>query len=241
MREVFVSFSWCSSGLLTRWKDEIAAAVSVMEKACTNIRTALFRTQLEEELCRPPGLVLVSKTWVWAAVPHCWFGGLRFLRLQGPPSSKRPVGNLSFLILHYLWETPGFLYTQAAEGRSGHGVGVLEAGVMPNILAFCGKSDKSQSRMEDEKASWQYVNIPDVRLVHANVWCTAFMPHPCPLLFGDGSGFAHRYRYRLSCICRRSRSHAPYISVSLCWAHMLTASHLSGYLLPSFRVLSNLL
>lgn len=122
---------------------------------------------------------MVSKTWVWAAVPHCWSGGLRFLKLQRPPSNKHPVGNTSSLIFHYLWETPAFFYTQAAEGCSRHGGGVLGAGATLNILASCGGSDKSQSRMVDEKASWRYVNVPDVRLVHANIW---YIDLPCILV-----------------------------------------------------------
>lgn len=32
-------------------------------------------------------------------------------------------------------------------------MGVLEASVMLNVLAFCGGSNESSSRMEDERAS----------------------------------------------------------------------------------------
>lgn len=101
-------------------------------------------------------------------MPHCCFGGLRSLMLQRPPWNKCPGGNISSLSFHYLWEIPGCLYTQAAERCSGHGVGVLEASATLNILFFCGRSNKSQSRMEEEKP---LDNIPEVRLVHANVWC----------------------------------------------------------------------
>lgn len=120
-------------------------------------------------------------------------------------------------------------------------MGVLEAGVTLNILAFCRASDKSQSRMEDEEASWQYVNIPGVRSVHAGVFCILWLLSCIPVLCFLGMKavlLTDSDTSRLVYV--GGPIHVLCVFQSPC-AYADASSHLSGYLLPSFRVLSNLL
>lgn len=84
MREVFVSFR-CSSGLLSRGRDAMAAAASVEEEVGKNSRAARIRAWLEEKLSDTLGLSCSPNPRV-----SCWSGDLRFLKLQRPPLDKCP-------------------------------------------------------------------------------------------------------------------------------------------------------